>query len=197
MEGTSALMKHERTAVILATGGHGIVRAAYSSGTPAFGVGPGNMPVLMDRSADIPAAVDKTVAGKTFDYGTVCSSEQALVAEEALRDRIVAELKARKRLFLQRGAEQALARAAGDPERHHQRAVRGTVAQKIAQMAGFEMPADTSIIVVEIAGRGARASALGGEALAGAGALFPAGLGRLPGHLRGASCASAGWATRR
>src|ERR1051326_4766946 len=67
LEGTNALMRHERTGVILSTGGAGIVRAAYSSGKPAFGVGPGNVPVLVEKSADIPEAVAKIVEGKSFD----------------------------------------------------------------------------------------------------------------------------------
>ncbi len=65
------------------------MKAAYSSGKPAFGVGPGNVPVLVDTSADLEDAVAKIVAGKSFDYGTVCSSEQAIVAEASLRDRIL------------------------------------------------------------------------------------------------------------
>src|SRR5688572_26956812 len=85
IEGTDALMKHERTGVILSTGGAGIVKAAYSSGKPAFGVGPGNVPVLVDTSADLDDAIPKIVAGKSFDYGTVCSSEQAIVAEASMR----------------------------------------------------------------------------------------------------------------
>src|SRR5579862_1271894 len=84
LEATNALMRHERTGVILSTGGHGIVKAAYSSGKPAFGVGPCNVPVLIEHTADVADAVRKIVEGKTFDYGTVCSSEQAIVAEEAL-----------------------------------------------------------------------------------------------------------------
>src|SRR6476661_1773492 len=96
MEGTHALMRHERTGVILSTGGAGIVKAAYSSGKPAFGVGPGNVPVLIDTSADLDDAIPKIVTGKSFDYGTVCSSEQAIVAELGLRDRIISLLKAQK-----------------------------------------------------------------------------------------------------
>src|SRR3982751_4558455 len=99
LEGTNALMRHERTSVILSTGGAGIVKAAYSSGKPAFGVGPGNVPVLVENSADIPEAIGKIVQGKSFDYGTVCSSEQAIVAEESLKDRIIAELKKHKAHF--------------------------------------------------------------------------------------------------
>src|SRR5205814_5662891 len=96
MEATNGLMRHERTGVILSTGGSGIVKAAYSSGKPAFGVGPGNVPVLVDTSADLEDAIAKIVAGKSFDYGTVCSSEQAIVAEASLRDRILSLLKANK-----------------------------------------------------------------------------------------------------
>src|SRR5579862_5695450 len=87
LEATNALMRHERTGIILSTGGHGIVKAAYSSGKPAFGVGPGNVPALIERSADVADAVAKIVEVKSFDYGTVCSSEQAIVAEESLRER--------------------------------------------------------------------------------------------------------------
>src|SRR6185295_19228728 len=91
LEATNALMRHEKTGVILSTGGAGIVKAAYSSGKPAFGVGPGNVPVLIEKTADIADAVAKIVSGKSFDYGTLCSSEQAIVAETSLREKIVAE----------------------------------------------------------------------------------------------------------
>src|SRR5690349_11674338 len=108
MEATNALMRHERTGVILSTGGHGIVKAAYSSGKPAFGVGPGNVPVLVDTSADLDDAIPKIVAGKSFDYGTVCSSEQAIVAEASLRDRILALLKAQKAYLANEAQKEAL-----------------------------------------------------------------------------------------
>src|SRR5205823_9820219 len=96
LDATNALMRHERTGVILSTGGSGIVKAAYSSGKPAFGVGPGNVPVLVDTSADLNDAIPKIVEGKSFDYGTVCSSEQAIVAEGPMRDQIIGLLKAQK-----------------------------------------------------------------------------------------------------
>ena len=154
IEGTNALMKHERTAIILATGGHGIVRAAYSSGTPALGVGPGNTPVLIDRSADIPAAVEKTIAGKLFDYGTVCTSEQAVVAEESLRGQIVAEFKARKAFFCNEAQKQALARVLVSPSFTINAKCVGQAPTKIAKMAGFEIPPDTSVIIAELTGVG-------------------------------------------
>src|ERR1700682_1026280 len=99
LEATNALMRHERTGVILSTGGHDIVKAAYSSGKPAFGVGPGNVPAMIERTADVGDAVRKVVEGKSFDYGTVCSSEQAIVAEEPLREGILGELKSQKAFF--------------------------------------------------------------------------------------------------
>ena len=76
-------MKHKRTAVILATGGIGLVRAAYSSGKPAFGVGPGNVPAMIERSANVTKAVRDILTGKSFDNGTICSSEQAIVVERS------------------------------------------------------------------------------------------------------------------
>ena len=154
IEGTRALMTHERTGVILSTGGAGIVKAAYSSGKPAFGVGPGNVPVLIDASADVTDAVAKVVEGKSFDYGTVCSSEQAIVAEERLRDSIVAELKRRKAFFCNAAQSEALGKLLVTPAFTINPKCVGQAPTKIARMAGFEVPADTSIIVVEPGGVG-------------------------------------------
>ena len=154
MESTHALMKHERVAVILATGGSAMVRAAYSSGKPAFGVGPGNVPVYLERSADVAVAVKKVVDGKSFDYGTVCSSEQALVCEAPLRDAVVAELKKNRAFFCNDAQKQALATTLlKDNYRINPECV-GQSPTRIAQMAGFEIPADTSILVVELEGVG-------------------------------------------
>jgi acetaldehyde dehydrogenase (acetylating) len=154
MEGIQALMRHERTAVILATGGHAMVKSAYSSGKPAFGVGPGNVPVLIDTSADLEDAVAKVVAGKSFDYGTVCSSEQAIVAEYSLRDRIIALLKQQKAYFATDSEKEALGRLLIQANWTVNPACVGQAPTKIAKMAGFEVPADTSIICAEIDGVG-------------------------------------------
>ena len=81
IEGTETLMKHRKTAVILATGGIGLVRAAYSSGKPAFGVGPGNVPVFIERSANVEKAVADILTSTCFDNGTICASEQSVVAD--------------------------------------------------------------------------------------------------------------------
>src|SRR5688500_19590925 len=93
LEGTQELMKARDTGVILATGGSGLVRAAYSSGTPAYGVGPGNVPAYIEKTADVPAAVRHVIAGKTFDHGTLCSSEQALVCDEGIADAVREEVR--------------------------------------------------------------------------------------------------------
>src|SRR5664280_2585660 len=154
MEGISALMHHERVGVILATGGHAMVKAAYSSGKPAFGVGPGNVPVLIDTSADLEEAVAKVVAGKSFDYGTVCSSEQALVAEAPLRDRILSLLKANRAYIANDGQKQALGKLLMMPNWTVNPQCVGQSAATIARMAGFEVPPDTSIICAELEGVG-------------------------------------------
>jgi acetaldehyde dehydrogenase (acetylating) len=140
--------------VILSTGGAGIVKAAYSSGKPAFGVGPGNVPVLIDTSADLEEAVAKVVAGKSFDYGTVCSSEQAIVAEAPLRDRILSLLKANKAYIANDAQKQALGKLLIMPNWTVNPQCVGQSPATIAKMAGFEVPPDTSIICAELEGVG-------------------------------------------
>jgi acetaldehyde dehydrogenase (acetylating) len=154
MEATNALMRHERTGVILSTGGHGIVKAAYSSGKPAFGVGPGNVPVLVDTSADLEDAVAKIVSGKSFDYGTVCSSEQALVAEAPMRDRILSLLRANQAYICNDAQADALGKLLITPNWTVNPQCVGQAPTKIARMAGFEVPADTSILCCHVEGVG-------------------------------------------
>jgi len=91
-ESTRELMTHPKTAMILATGGSAMVQAAYSSGKPALGVGPGNVPAYVHSSADIKDAASKIVLSKTFDNGTVCSSEQAIIADKCISSELVKEL---------------------------------------------------------------------------------------------------------
>src|SRR5215831_3677847 len=154
LEGTNALMRHDRTGVILSTGGAGIVKAAYSSGKPAFGVGPGNVPVLVDTSADLEDAIAKIVTGKSFDYGTVCSSEQAIVAEAGMRDRIISLLKQHKAYFCNEQQNDALGKLLIQPNWTVNPQCVGQAPTKIAKMAGFEVPVETSIICCEIGGVG-------------------------------------------
>ncbi|MEG2109261.1 MAG: acetaldehyde dehydrogenase (acetylating) [Clostridium sp.] len=92
MQGTDQLMKHKDTALILATGGEAMVKAAYSSGTPAIGVGPGNGPAFIDKSANIKLAVKRIIDSKTFDNGTICASEQSIVVEKSMEEEVACEL---------------------------------------------------------------------------------------------------------
>ena len=154
LEGTKALMTHPKTGVILATGGAGLVRSAYSSGKPAFGVGPGNVPILIDTSAPLAEAVEKVVSGKSFDYGTVCSSEQTVVAERTLREAMLAEFKKRKAYICNDAERAALERTLFTGGTTVRAECVGQSPQKIAQLAGFSVPADTSILVAEIGGIG-------------------------------------------
>ena len=155
LAGTQELMKHRRTSVILATGGMGIVRAAYSSGKPAFGVGPGNVPVFIDRSADLKKAVADVVFGKTFDNGTICSSEQAIVAEEAIREQVTEELKRNGAHFLSEDEIQRLSRDMVNLEQHtiNPKFV-GKSAQRVAELAGFKVPDGTRVLVAPLKGVG-------------------------------------------
>jgi acetaldehyde dehydrogenase (acetylating) len=154
LEGTNALMKHPRTGVILATGGSGMVKAAYSSGKPAYGVGPGNVPVLLDDSYDAAACIAKVVEGKSFDYGTVCSSEQTVVASRRRREEVLNALKANRAHLCTPEQSKALARLLITPKWGINPECVGQAPTRIAQMAGFEVPAATSILAVEIAGVG-------------------------------------------
>ena len=92
IESTGALMSHPRTAMILATGGSGLVKAAYSSGKPAYGVGPGNVPAYIDRSADIARAARWIIASQSFDNATLCCSEQNLILDRPVADGMLAEM---------------------------------------------------------------------------------------------------------
>lgn len=154
LEATQAVMRHEHTAVILATGGHGMVRAAYSSGKPALGVGPGNVPALLDTSFPVAEAVAAIVEGKSFDYGTVCSSEQTLVAEQSLREPVLAALRAQKAFLCNDAQKEALARVLVRPNLQINPDCVGQSPVKLARMAGFEVPPDTSILAVELSGVG-------------------------------------------
>ncbi|HKQ51207.1 MAG TPA: aldehyde dehydrogenase family protein, partial [Pyrinomonadaceae bacterium] len=110
IEGTEALMKHKQTAVILATGGIGLVRAAYSSGKPAFGVGPGNVPVFVERTADVAKAAQDILTGTCFDNGTICASEQSVVADAPIERALREQFKAQGAHFLSASEADQLAK---------------------------------------------------------------------------------------
>src|SRR5215471_7391104 len=154
IEGTQELMKHKRTAVILATGGIGLVRAAYSSGKPAFGVGPGNVPAMIERSANVPKAVQDILTGKCFDNGTICSSEQAIVVERPIDAQVRERLSAEGAYFLNAELQQALTRVVATSINTLNPKIVGKRPEVIAEMAGFKIPQGTRAMVCELSGVG-------------------------------------------
>ena len=151
--GTEALMKHEKTALILATGGTGLVRAAHSSGKPAFGVGPGNVPVFIERTADVEKAVRDILAGKCFDNGTICSSEQSVVVDAPVEEAAREQFWAQGGYFLSTREADRLSRVVTlqgslNPD------VVGKSAWAIARMADIEVPLSTRCLIVELSGVG-------------------------------------------
>jgi acetaldehyde dehydrogenase (acetylating) len=154
IEGTEALMKHKMTAVILATGGIGLVRAAYSSGKPAFGVGPGNVPVLVERSADVPMAVQNILTGKCFDNGTICASEQAVVVDAPIEMAVREQFKLQGGHFISQSDADLLAKVVATPQRTLNPGIVGKSVEVIAKMAGISVPAGTRCIMVDVGGVG-------------------------------------------
>ena len=154
IEGTEALMKHKQTAVILATGGIGLVRAAYSSGKPAFGVGPGNVPVFVERTADVPTAVQNILTGKTFDNGTICASEQAVVADAPVAKQVREEFARQGGHWLSAAEADQLAKVVATPQRGLNPAIVGRSVEVIARMAGLNVPPGTRCLMADVGGVG-------------------------------------------
>jgi acetaldehyde dehydrogenase (acetylating) len=154
LEGTQELMKARETAVILATGGMGLVRAAYSAGKPAYGVGPGNAPAYIERTADVAKACSDIVTGKTFDNGLLCSSENSVVVDSAVAGEV-------KRLFTSNGARflsteeiDRLGKALVTPQRLPNPAFVGKPAVYIAQQVGIPVEPGTRVLIAELNGVG-------------------------------------------
>jgi acetaldehyde dehydrogenase (acetylating) len=154
IEGTEALMKHKQTAVILATGGIGLVRAAYSSGKPAFGVGPGNVPVFIERTADVPKAVQDILTGKTFDNGTICASEQAVVCDAPIESAVREQFRAQGGHFLSAAEAEQLGKVVATPQRSLNSQVVGKSVEVIAKLAGLNVPAGTRCLMADVGGVG-------------------------------------------
>jgi acetaldehyde dehydrogenase (acetylating) len=154
IEGTEALMKHKMTAVILATGGIGLVRAAYSSGKPAFGVGPGNVPVFIERSADVPKAVQDILTGKCFDNGTICASEQAIVVDAPIEMAVREQFKMQGAYFISASEADQLAKIVATSQRTLNPAIVGKSVDTIASMAGISVPPGTRCIMTDVGGVG-------------------------------------------
>ena len=148
---TAALMRHPGVSMILATGGMAMVRAAYSSGTPAIGVGPGNAPAWVCADADVEAAARMVVASKAFDHGIVCGSENNLVVDRSVRDSFAHALRRAGAAVLSPAECDRLARAAfDDHDGRLRRTVLGQAATSIAAQAGIEVPAGTRLLVAPV-----------------------------------------------
>jgi len=154
LEGTQELMKNRDVAVILATGGMGLVRAAYSAGKPAYGVGPGNAPCFIERSADIAKAASDLIIGKSFDNGVLCSSPNSVVVERAVADELKRELVRQGAHFLSATDADKLAAALVTPQRLPNPKLVGKSAVFLAQHLGISVPPNTRVLIAELAGVG-------------------------------------------
>ena len=154
LEGTQELMKHRDVAVILATGGMGLVRAAYSAGKPAYGVGPGNAPAYIERTANLKKAVRDIITGKTFDNGVLCSSENSVVVDEPVAEEVKREFVAQGAYFLSKAEMDAVARVLVTPQRLPNPALVGKSATIIAEKCGITVPAGTRVLIAPLDGVG-------------------------------------------
>lgn len=154
LEGTQELMRQREVAVILATGGMGLVRAAYSAGKPAYGVGPGNAPAFIERTAHVKKAVRDVITGKTFDNGVLCSSENSVVVDQPVADAVRTEFEAQGGYFLSPAETEAVARVLVTPQRLPNPQLVGKSARVIADKAGVQVPEDTKVLLAPLAGVG-------------------------------------------
>lgn len=154
LEGTETLMKHKKTAVILATGGIGLVRAAYSSGKPAFGVGPGNVPVFVERTANIEKAVADILTGTCFDNGTICASEQSVVADAPIAAQVREQFKLQGGHFLNETEAEKVGRVLITDQRTLNAKIVGKSAEYIANLAGISVPGGTRCLIADCGGVG-------------------------------------------
>ena len=155
VEATNLLMQHSGISMILATGGTNMVQAAYSCGKPALGVGPGNVPCYIEKSANLKRAVTDLILSKTFDNGTICASEQSVIIDREIADKVKAIMTDYGCYFLKPDEIDGLAKVAIDIEHGSMNAVVvGQPADKIARLAGVKAPANTKILVAELDGVG-------------------------------------------
>lgn len=158
MEATNALMNHKGIATILATGGNAMVKAAYSCGKPALGVGAGNVPAYIEKTADVPQAIHDIVMSKSFDNGMVCASEQAAIIDEAIYDQTIAEFKSyhtylvtpEEKILLEEFCFGAKANSKNCSEAKLNSDIVGRSASWIAEQAGFSVPEGTNILAAEV-----------------------------------------------
>lgn len=155
-ENTNALLQNPNIATILATGGPGLVKAAYSSGNPALGVGPGNGPAYIEKSANIERSVYDIVLSKTFDNGMICASENSVVVDDEIYDQVKEEFKKWNCYFVKPDEMQTFSDGFIDPQRHQVRGpIAGRSANAIADMCGLKnVPDNTKVLIAEIDGVG-------------------------------------------
>ena len=154
LEGTQELMRSRDVAVVLATGGLGLVKAAYSAGKPAYGVGPGNAPAYIERTADVPKAVADIITGKTFDNGVLCSSENSVVTDEAVAGEVRREFERQGGYFLSPDEAGRLAAELVTPDRLPNPACVGKTALEIAARAQIDAPSETRVLIAPLDGVG-------------------------------------------
>ena len=154
LEGTQELMKAREVSVILATGGLGLVRAAYSAGKPAYGVGPGNAPCYIESSADVRKAANDILTGKSFDNGVLCSSPNSVVVDEAIAEEARRQFKDQGGYFLSPAQAETLAKQLVTPQRLPNPALVGKSAVYIAEKVGITVPAGTRALIAELKGVG-------------------------------------------
>src|SRR5262245_8589723 len=154
LEGTQELMKHRDVAVILATGGMGLVRAAYSAGKPAYGVGPGNAPCYIEQSADLAKAAYDIVLGKTFDNGVLCSSPNSVVVDEVVAEEARRRFQAEGAYFMNEREMDALGKALVSPQRLPNPALVGRSAAFIAEKVGITVPTGARALIAPLNGVG-------------------------------------------
>ncbi|MBO7251021.1 MAG: acetaldehyde dehydrogenase (acetylating) [Oscillospiraceae bacterium] len=147
LEGCQELMHAEQVRLILATGGPGMVKAAYSSGKPAIGVGAGNGPAYIHHSADVARAMEQIARSKTFDYGTVCASEQSIIVEKNMESAVVEAGKRQGFYFMDSREAQSLAKLLFRPNGTLNPEIVGKAAPVLAEKAGFPVPGDTKVLV--------------------------------------------------
>jgi acetaldehyde dehydrogenase/alcohol dehydrogenase len=156
LEATSGLMNHPGIAIVLATGGAGMVKSAYSTGKPALGVGPGNVPAYIEKSAKIKRAVNDLIVSKSFDNGMICASEQAVIVDKEVYAAVKAEFEAHQVYFVKPNELQKLEDAVMNEGKYAVNpAIVGYSAEHIAELAGIKVPKGTKILVAEIEGAGA------------------------------------------
>jgi len=154
MDAVQELMHHDDIDIIVATGGSAMVKAAYSAGKPALGVGPGNVPAFIERTANVKQAVHDIVTSKSFDNGVICASEQAILVDEPIKDEVITELKRQGCYFLNKEEIEKVSKAIMTPKGGMNPAFVGKTPGFIAQKLGLNIPEGTKLLIAPLEGHG-------------------------------------------